>query len=165
MSKGFKNPPLIGDKEYCQWKAEVDLWKSLTDLDKTKQGLALALSLEGKAREIAVSLSKEKLSAENGVDEIIKELDKLFEKDKIYRMHDVFLEFEKYSKSEDDSMLSYVVQFEHLYNKCKKFEMTLPDSVLALKLLYNANLTENEKQLALTACKDTTFDNMKNALK
>ena len=76
--EGFENPPLLGDKEYCQWKREVDLWQSLTELNKSKQGLALALSLEGKARKVAVAIPIEKLMAVNGVEIILLVLDNLF---------------------------------------------------------------------------------------
>jgi hypothetical protein len=43
--------------------------------------------------------------------------------------------------------------------------MTLPDAVLAFKLLENAGLTKTERQLALTACSDLGFSSMKSALK
>ena len=42
--------------------------------------------------------------------------------------------------------------------------MTLPDTVLAFKLLDNAGLSQSDRQLALTACSDLKFDTMKAAL-
>ncbi|XP_024125019.2 uncharacterized protein LOC112144625 [Oryzias melastigma] len=47
----------------------------------------------------------------------------------------------------------------------KHYDMTLPDAVLAFKLLDTACLDENSRQLALTACADLTFASMKSALK
>ena len=61
-------------------------------------------------------------------------------------------------------MSDYIINFEQRYNKCKKYEMTLPDTVLAFKLLDNAGLSQSDRQLALTACSDLKFDTMKAAL-
>ncbi len=55
-----------------------------TEMDKTRQGIALALSLEGKAREITISIDKSLLTTEDDVKNVLKELDKLFEKEKTY---------------------------------------------------------------------------------
>ena len=52
---------------------------ALVLLLKCKQGVAQALSLEGEARKVAVALGKDKLMADNHIEAIIKELDKLFE--------------------------------------------------------------------------------------
>ena len=41
----------------------------------------------------------------------------------------------------------------------------MQDTVLALKLLNNAGLSQYEKQLALTACNKLEFELMKSALK
>ena len=77
--EGYENPPSQVGKKYSQWKKEIVLWQYLTELDKCQQGMAVALSLEGEARKVAVTLGKEKLMADNGIESIIKELDKLFE--------------------------------------------------------------------------------------
>ena len=55
-----------------------------TEMDKTRQGIALALSLEGKAREITISFDKSLLTTEDDVKNVLAELDKLFEKEKTY---------------------------------------------------------------------------------
>lgn len=43
--------------------------------------------------------------------------------------------------------------------------MQLPEAVLAFKLLDGAGLTESQRQLALTACTDLSFESMKQALR
>jgi len=62
-------------------------------------------------------------------------------------------------------MADYIIEFEQRYNRIKKYDMTLPDAVLAFKLLDTACLEEKSRQLALTACTDLTFASMKSALK
>ena len=42
----YKVPPaLTALKSYSRWTEEIKVWQALTDLDKKKQGLAIALSL------------------------------------------------------------------------------------------------------------------------
>ena len=59
----------------------------------------------------------------------------------------------------------YMVEFDQRYQKSVKHQMTLPDAVLAFKLLDNANLRNHERKLALTACTDPSYDKMKSAMK
>lgn len=61
-------------------------------------------------------------------------------------------------------MSDYIIDFEQRYNRMKKYNKTLPDTVLAFKLLDTACLDEKNRQMALTLCADMTYD-MKSALK
>ena len=161
----YKNPPsLEKEKSYEQWKTEVHLWELVTDLEKKKRGIALALSLQGKAREVAADADPEKLNADDGVAFLIKELDKLFEQDKVDQTYSTYTAFDTYQREGTTDMSVYIINFEQKYNKCKKYEMTLPDTVLAFKLLDNAGLSESDRQMALSACSDLKFDTMKTAL-
>ena len=160
----YKNPPsLEKEKGYSQWKNEVQMWNLVTELDKKKRGLALALSLQGKPREVALEINPASLNVDDGVEILIAELDKLFEKDKKDQTYSAYTAFDKY-KRENMNMSEYIINFEQKYNKCKKFEMPLPDTVLAFKVLDNAGLSQSDRQLALTACSDLKFDTMKAAL-
>ena len=163
MMSTYKHPPTFEKKDYCQWKKEVELWQMLTEMDKTKQGVALALSLEGKAREIAITIDKSLLTADDGVKNVLTELDKLFEKEKTYQMYEAYTKFENLRKTEAMSMLDYIVEFEQLNKKCTNLKIDT-DALLALKLLYNANLSEQQRQLALTACPQMKYETMKNVL-
>ena len=80
----YKNPPTLEKtKTYQQWKNEVKLWELVTDLELKKRGLALALSLQGKPREVALEIDPVKLNADDGVKFLVTELDKLIAKDKV----------------------------------------------------------------------------------
>ena len=165
MASSYKNPPSLEEgKSYEQWKTEVNMWKRVTDLERRKRGLALALSLQGKAREIAVKINIDTLNVDDGVDNLIAELDKVFEKDKKDQAYSAYRAFDTYKRLDSVKMCDYIIQFEQNYNNCKGFQMTLPDAVLAFKMLDNAGLTESERQLALTACTSIKFEDMKTAL-
>ena len=63
----------------------------------------------------------------------------------------------------------YVMDFEKLYNKTKKFKMELPEAVRAFKLLDGAGLDQKDRQLVLTGVDykqtDALFKQMGSALK
>ena len=140
------------------------MWQLVTELDKKKRGLALALSLQGKPREVALEIAPEDLNVDEGVDKLIAELDKLFEKDKIDQAYAAYTAFDKCRRETSVKMSDYIIEFEQKYNKCKKYDMVLPDAILAFKLLDNAGLNQSDRHLALTACSDLKFDTMKAAL-
>ena len=60
-------------------------------------------------------------------------------------------------------MLNYIVEFEQLNKKCINLKIDM-DALLVLKLFYNANLIEHQKQLALTACSQIKYETVKNVL-
>ena len=166
MATKYKNPPTLDDdSNYDKWKQAVDLWMVVTDIGKNKRGAALALSVEGKASEIALNLDRTQLNCETGVDYLLKELDKIFEKDKTDKTYETYEAFDKYKKNDEISMIDYINNFEQNYNKCKKFSIELPDAVLAYKILDGANLTDTERKLALTACTELKYDLMKTSLR
>ena len=83
----YKYPPTFDNKDFSQWKLEVELWQMFIEIDKTRHDIALALSLKGNAQEIAIAVDKSLLMAEDGVKIFLTELDKLFEREKIYQMY------------------------------------------------------------------------------
>ena len=165
-SQNYKLPPGFDKgKSYENWKNEVEMWKRVTDLDKRKQALAVALSLKGRARDIALEIPADDLDKDNGMTTLIQELDNLFMREEKDQAYEAYSEFDRISRKDDVPMGEYIADFEHKYNKIRKFNMILPDAVLAFKLLDTAVLDVKEKQLALTACGTHTFADMKSALK
>ena len=142
----YKHPPTFEGKDYLQWKLEAELWQMFTEMDKAR----LALFQKRKAREIAISIDKSLLTTEDGVKNVLAELDKLFEKEKMYQLCEAYRKFESFKKTEAMLMLDYIVEFEQLNKKCTNLKIET-DALLALKLLYTANLTEHQKHLTLTA--------------
>ena len=71
---------LNGDSPYADWLRLVRWWKIQTPLDLSKQAVALASSLEGKALDAVLELTDAELSKDDGsgVDLIIAKLDVLY---------------------------------------------------------------------------------------
>ena len=53
----------------------------ITDVDKKKQALVVTLSLSGKARETTLEIDSSELNADDGIDDLIKQLDAVFKKE------------------------------------------------------------------------------------
>ena len=165
-SNSYKNPPKFDEStSYETWKNEIEIWKLMTELPKKKQALAVSLLLGGTARQTALDISADDLNKDDGMNTLITALDGVFQKERKDCGYEAYSMFDTYRKSDETSMTDFIVQFEQHYTKCKKYDMVLPDAVLAFKLLDEANLNVKERQLALTACNGLTFMDMKSALK
>ena len=102
------------------------------------------------------------MNADDSVDVLIKQLDAVFKKEAI---DEAYSPFESYKRKPEETVSDYIIEFEHRYSKAKKFEMALPDSVLACKLLEGAWLSQKERKLVLTAVNKLEFSAIKSALK
>ena len=103
--------------------------------DKKKQGLALTLSLTGKAQDCMLELSVDDIGAEGSVKKIIDRLDKLFLNDKVQNAYIAYETLESFKKTSEMSITEYINEFERLHHKIKEYDMGLPSGVLAYKLL------------------------------
>ena len=165
MAAGYKNPLKFEEDCYERWKNELEIWQLVTDLEKKKQALAVTLSLTRKAREAALNIKAEDLNCDEGMKTLIQILDKLFLQETIDSAYDAYKNFDGFRNPGDMHINDYIVEFDQRYQKSVKHKMTLPDAVLAFKLLDNANLSNHERQLALTAGTDLSYDKVKSAMK
>ena len=83
-SNATKSSPPVFDEKIHTWKEymkELYMWKSLTSLEKYKQGPALYLSLKGRAKEVVKDLNNEEIVGDDGIDKISDALDAIFRKE------------------------------------------------------------------------------------
>ena len=153
---------------YKSWKNRVEMWQLVTSIPKKEQAIVIMLkSLENNAKaEKAVSeFTAAELNTDEGMELLITKLDSIFQNETIDEAYDTYSKFINFSRKEDSDMNDYIIEFEHLYKKMRDFEMKLPDPVLAFKLLDGANISDDERKLALTLGKDMKYEDMKSALK
>ena len=167
MASNYKNPPRFDEDDYSCWKNEIKIWTMMTELPKNKQALAVSLSLNGNAKRAAMGIAVETLNTDEGMSNLLETLDNLFLKDSLDSMYEAYQNFDKFQRPENMSISEYIIEFDQRYLKSTKFEMTLPDPVLAFKLLDKSGLDYQQRQLALTACasSELKYKNMKSALK
>ena len=150
----YRIPPVFSEsKPYNRWVDEIKVWQSVTDLEEKKQAPAIALSFpeESSVRDKVFSeLGVDNLNVDNGVDVLIRFLDKIYKKDELSSAYETYTKFDRFKKSPQMSMEDYLINFDKLYNQTKKYTMTLPEAVLSFKLLEGANLPHKDRQLVLT---------------
>lgn len=167
------NPPTFSKvKSYERYKQELLAWKTITDVDKKKRGIAIALSFpeDTSIREkVFDELKLEDLNKEEGLDILIEFLDKHLGKDDLADSLEKFEDFEDYRREKNEDISDYISNFDQKYNKILKKNMTLPPEILAFKLLRRANITREEKLLVMTGMdytkKETLYDQAKKSLK
>lgn len=167
-----KSPPVYSDsKPYDRWVNELKFWRKLTKIDKKQQGIAVALSLpEGSIIRDKVfgELELHDLDCDDGLDKLITFLDKVYKKDDLTLAFEVWSQFYNLRRGPADTMESYVRRFEQCKVKLRKFDITLPDPVLAFQLLECSNLPHKDRQLILTgvdyAVKGKVFEQMMKSL-
>ena len=107
------------------------------------------------------------LKIDNGVETLIVFFDSVLNKDELAETYEQNVNFDSCGKDCSDTMENYIVEFEKLYNK--EFKTELTEGILTFKRLENSGLKHNKKLLVLTGVNYTEpnifFLQMKNALK
>ena len=78
--KRMFNPPQLVDDDFETWEREIRLWQCVTDLDVTKQGPAVYLTLQGQDRQCCSDLTIDVLKGDDGLDKLIDKLKLLYGK-------------------------------------------------------------------------------------
>jgi hypothetical protein len=106
MTTRLNPPDLRKHKNYDLFKSEIELWKVVTDLAKTKQGAVVALNLPDASEhesdirtKVFEKLELKDLSKEDGLDTLMKFLDKELGKDDLTDYLNKFDEFENFKRT------------------------------------------------------------------
>ena len=140
-------PSLPEAKSYDDWLKLVKIWRRITDVEKSKQGSTLLLSLKGEAHEAALQVSEDDLVKDNGIDYVINELDKLYKKDDTLKKFEILDSFETYRRPANTTIKQYIIEFEKKKRKAETAGAQWSDDILAYRLIKNANLTEASQQM------------------
>ena len=157
------SPPIFNEETdtWTDYKKELEIWKALTTLEPKKQGPALYLQLQDKAKEAVQNLEISKVTAENCIVEIINVLDELYNENENQSAYLAYSEFENFKRPSDMTTKDYIAKFEALNGNIRKYNMELPDSVLAYRLLNSANLNEEENKLCRATLTELRYEQMK----
>ena len=104
-----------------------------TEVPVAKSAAVVCLTLQGKARDIAVNLDVAAIQSENWIKALTDELDKLYLKDEDQRKYAAYENFEKF-------IAEYIVKFEKKNTKLVEYDINLPDAVRACRVLESANI-------------------------
>lgn len=120
------NPPtLTNRKAYEQFKAETLAWAQITELNKEKQAIAVALNLpeddQHKIRErVFEELDLDDLKSKEGLSILFKFLDRHLGHDELTDLLEKFEEFDRFERCKGQSISDYVAMFDTKYRKVQK---------------------------------------------
>ena len=161
------------EKSYELFKSELLLWEQVCNLDNKKKAGAVVLTLPSNDKcsirtTILEKLKVEELTADDGLAKLVKELDAILGKDALEDALTKFEDFEDYSRK-SENIKEYIRVFDSKYTKVENHGVALPQSLLAFKLLRNANISKEDKKLVMTGMdytkKETLYIDAKSALK
>ena len=164
MSNATKSSPPVFEESTQTWvsyKKELKMWRTLTSLDKAKQGPALYLSLKGKAKEVVSDIDADEIAAENGLDCLIEALDSIYKRDENQEAYLAYKQFEEFKRPKNMPVKDYIIKFESLHSKLKSFKMNLPEGVKAYRLLQSGNMSDEETRLCLATIAEFKYEDMK----
>ena len=164
-SKKIYSPPVL-DKihEIEDWLREIEIWQCVTDIEEKKQGPVVYLSLPDKIRK-SCNISVSDLNKDNGLNTLITKIKTLYAKDINALAYMAYDQFENFKRPDEMTIVDYINEFERLNNKIRQFDMVLPTGVLAYKVLNNANISSEKKQLIRATVVSLTYENMTKQLK
>ena len=99
-------PPNFDEKTFSwkEYRKEIEVWASLTNLPKKKQGPALWMSLSGKAKEVVQDMDLDEIKADDGISKMIRKLDAVFKIDDNQAAYIAYRNFETFTRPADMRM-------------------------------------------------------------
>ena len=159
-SKKIYSPPVL-DKihEIEDWLREIEIWQCVTDIEEKKQGPVVYLSLPDKIWKSCNDISASDFK-DNELNTLIMKIKTLYAKDINTLAYMAYDQFENFKRPDEMTIVDYINEFERLNNKIRQFDMVLPTGVLAYKVLNNANISSEKKQLIRATVVSLTYENM-----
>ena len=77
----------------------------------------------------------------------------------------VYDQFENFKRPNEMTIVNYINELKHLNNKICQLDMVLPTGVLEYKVLNNADISSEKKQLIRATVRTLTYENMTKQLK
>ena len=162
------------NKPYSTYMQEIEFWKVVSKVDRKEQAVILAYDLpeddpSGIRDKLFNEVDIKELNSDEGMEKFIAYMDKLFKKDDQTQAYEDYMAFDSYRRAGSQKIIDFINEFDKLYNVAAKRNMSLPQAVLAFKLLDAARLSKQDRMFVLTGVnydiKETLYDQTKTALK
>ena len=110
-------PKFSEEKPYERFKTEVTVWSTACDIDKSKHGLIVALSLpeESKSQirdKVFSEIDTEKLNGEGGLKTLLEYLDTQFGKDDLSETYERYISFERCKRVGNQGINEFILDYE-----------------------------------------------------
>ena len=111
MPSDIHAPVFDNQTNFETYRREVDIWLLGTGCPKEKQAARLALQMKGRAKEVALGVSTEQLSSENGVKILLDAIEKVFGRDKTVSLFSAIESFENFIRPANQNMSDFISEF------------------------------------------------------
>ena len=147
----YEIPPAFDTSKttYDVWKTTIEDWCFLTGTPPEEQGTAIRTVLTGEALQAAQHVSKEDIRSPNGVQKLLKELDRIFIPDAMVRNFLIQHQLFRMLRPDNRSVCEFINDFSDHYLKIRQTGQSLPQDTLAYLLLSNCNLNVEKIQLVM----------------
>ena len=116
------NPPAFNSKEKTleRWKTQIEMWSEVTELTKSKMGIAVALSLPGHDstmihEQVMEEVPLADLKKDGGLKTLLTFMEKKLGKDDMEDCLEKYEEFKQCKRESDQKINEFIHEFEQKY--------------------------------------------------
>ena len=137
MTSSIKPPSFVSSsKTYAEYKEDLKRWSRLTSLEKKHQADMVVYCLDGHPsgvkEKIVTQISDKIVGKDDGIEQLISFLDKIYGKDDMADAWDRFKEFSSCVRKEDQSISDFIADWDNCYHRLRKVNCEYTDTVLGL---------------------------------
>ena len=166
MPSDIHAPVFDNQTNFETYRREVDIWLLGTGCPKEKQAARLALQMKGRAKEVALGVSTEQLSSENGVKILLDTIEKVFGRDKTDSLFSAIESFENFIRPANQNMSDFISEFSTRLGELRQqagvddHHKLYGSQVLAYRLLEQSNISDEQKRLLRATCVEISLECM-----
>ena len=142
-------------EEFKSWRGRVEDWLIVCKKEVEFPGLEMRMNLGGRAWEVTEDLDRDKLKGSGGEKFILEALDKIYKKDNLMENYEKMKKYFKVKRESGEDMKNYIIRYEKCARECSRMTSGIEmfeGEAKAFHVLEQANLTDQQKQLVLSAC-------------
>ena len=124
-------------------------WNKLTGMAWNERGIAVALSLGGKAGRVAKSIPHEVLGREDGLYLLLQRIENEFGAELQDRVRTAHAEYSKFRRPRGMNASEYCTEFERLYQDANQHGLSINTVMLTINLLEHAGLSKSQEEWIL----------------
>ena len=136
-------------------------------MDVCDRGIAVAMSLGGRAGRIARSFPQAALSQPDGLFQLLTRIEQDLGSEYQDRVRAVQRDFSGYSRPRNMPASEYIVEFERRYCEARQHGLSMSVTMLSMKLLEQAGITSSQEEwiMQCTAGSYDEYDKIRRALR
>ena len=169
--------PEMLDGGYVNFRKEVLLWDSITNIAAEKRAGTLVLKLPQKAKSVLLDMDTTELAAgvtrtvngENvhisGVKRLLEVLDEIYLEDVHKEKFKAYRDFRNHKRIAKQPVNDFLLDYDKKIRRLEEHQIKLPEEVLAFEVLDSCNLTSEQESLANATVQDLTYKSMKDQIK